>query len=603
MAELNPRLHLRVGEIIRERYRILGELGSGGYATVYRAAQLNLGDREVALKVLAPRGRQSQNMPVAVERFLREARAAASIEHPNVVAIYDVDFLEDGRPYIVMQRVNGHSLSNEIDEFGPMHPARVLPRFQRTLAALGKAHDMGIVHRDIKPANILLTHPGAEEEEFKLIDFGVAHLQEEDQKTLTQVHTRVGTARYLAPEYLRFSVVTPALDVYQMGLVLAEMITGEPANPGDRTADLLQAARRGAVDVPDRLWDSSLGPVLKRALALEPADRYPNATAFRRALKMVDVAGVPTFSDGAQIRRRPSDSISRQRSGVLLADTGAHDVSQTRPKDGNTFTLAGGQLPSLTPSPWLTPVHELEESAVTKVARPAMVAPIVVPAAPREPEPTPLMVPVAPPTRPALATAVAMSAGVLFVAALGVMAIGLFFVAAEPGGASGPAEPESVVHAEAPATPIQDRVVSIVAEPRTALFQRGDDKLGVGSARIVFKGADRTPRRITVQAPGFKGTGVLVDPKGPGKLIVRLQPMAKVVEAPDPASVDEAAANAEQPAPPAAGSGNGKAPAASSDPPAAPRSNEKGSRPSRVRKTPKPSSGTKERPKRFRILE
>lgn len=597
----SSKVKLKVGEVIRERYRILGELGAGGYATVYRAAQLNLGDREVAIKVLAPKGRQRQNMQVAVHRFLREARAAASIEHNNVVAIYDVDFLEDGRPYIVMQRVDGHSLSNELDDYGPLEPARVLPRFCRTLAALAKAHDIGIIHRDIKPANILLTDPGSDEEELKLIDFGVAHLQEEDHKTLTQVHTRVGTARYLAPEYLRFGVVTPALDVYQMGLVLAEILTGEPANPGDGTAELLQRARRGELSLNPRLMESPLGAVLERALATEPADRYPSATEFRRALKKVDPATVPVFADTTSPRRRRSDSMSRQLSGPLVADTGVHQVGGNG--DEGTATLAVRKFPPRAQDGGTAPTLANRVGAVS----PAQLVPTKI--AVIEPSATQ-------PATPRLGEErsnrfLIVSVGVLgtafLVLAVLVAVAGAKYVSeADPAVATASAEAPKEVAPVAAQKPARAVVIGLIAHPKEAEIFAGETRLGTGTARVVFPASDQKPRRLVVRAPGHAETGVLVDPRGPSRLQVRLEPapsapaQAPGVVAPDgevpPAVVPQAAAE-EKPA--------GAEPDPSQEPTevkVAPR--KKSPRGTRPRKTPKAAPDkNKGRPKGFRILE
>jgi len=180
------------------------------------------------------------------------------------------------------------------------------------LGALGEAHQAGIVHKDIKPTNLFLADPGTRKETLKLVDFGIAHIaQTEDENRLTKTGYMLGTPQYMAPEYVEEQQVSPALDVYQMGLLLVELLGGRPVvqevNPWK--CALMHVSRE--LSVPVQLLSSPLGPVLEKALALKPEDRYPTATEFADALELVDVTQVPTLSIGAESRflQTPSSEV------------------------------------------------------------------------------------------------------------------------------------------------------------------------------------------------------------------------------------------------------------------------------------------------------
>ncbi|MEL6181529.1 MAG: serine/threonine-protein kinase, partial [Myxococcota bacterium] len=218
---------IKEGTILDQRFQIQGVLGKGGFATVYKARQLNI-DRPVALKILGIRpGKDDEELELFTRRFFLEARSAANINHPGVVTIFDHGVTEGGVPYISMELLDGHTLDTELAHSGPMDPTRALPLFIRCLDALKAAHVMNIVHKDLKPPNLFLTKPGSVVESLKILDFGIAAMANADQdERLTSTDQYIGTAAYCAPEYYQKGLVTPALDVYQMGLVLAETLMG-----------------------------------------------------------------------------------------------------------------------------------------------------------------------------------------------------------------------------------------------------------------------------------------------------------------------------------------------------------------------------------------
>ncbi|MEL6179308.1 MAG: serine/threonine-protein kinase [Myxococcota bacterium] len=282
---------LPAGARIEDRYIIEGVYGVGGFATVYRATEeasdAHPDGRPVAIKLLHA-DLDDATIEESVQRFLREARAISSIAHPGVVNVYDVGRLADRFPYIVMEPLDGRDLSKALDEDGPIPPSRLLPMFIVCLDALAEAHAKGIVHRDLKPENLILSLNGAS---LKIIDFGIVRL-DRDNVTLTRTGRRVGTPRYLAPEYIKDGTVTPQIDVYQMGLSLIEGMTGRRVVTARNPLDAALAHIAGDLNIPRGLLDGPLGPVLHSALSLKPRGRYAEAGAFANALRQIDPASV-----------------------------------------------------------------------------------------------------------------------------------------------------------------------------------------------------------------------------------------------------------------------------------------------------------------------
>ena len=279
-----PSRSLPIGTVVDGRYEITGLLGQGGFATVFRARHVHIGS-EVALKILDLKlGKTEKEF---VERFIREAQIASRIKHPNVVNIYDFGFAgSQDRPYIAMELLVGHELSDEIQERGPLTPKRALKLFLPALEALQQGHELGIVHKDLKPANLYITNPESPQEILKILDFGVARIDAADMAKLTGTGEILGTPNYLAPEYIQQQIVTPALDVYQMALILAEAISGERAVSGNPyTAVMLHCS--GQLQIPEVLKRGAIGDIFNRALSINHLQRYPNAGAFAAGLKSV----------------------------------------------------------------------------------------------------------------------------------------------------------------------------------------------------------------------------------------------------------------------------------------------------------------------------
>ena len=269
---------------------MLGRLGVGGMATVYLAEDSSLG-RKVALKVMAERYAEDGEF---VERFRREAQAAARLNHPNIIAVYDRGEA-DGRPYIAMEYLQGRTLKQVIQAEGPLPPERAIAIAMQVLAGLRYAHEHGVVHRDVKPHNVLVGDDGR----IKVTDFGIAHAGDPQ---MTEVGSIVGTAQYLSPEQARGRGVGPQTDIYSLGVVLYEMLAGRVPFEGDSSvaiamqhvSDEAPPLRALAPDVPE-----SLALVVAHAMLKDPAQRYGSADEFAADLDRVRRGLVPVAATAA----------------------------------------------------------------------------------------------------------------------------------------------------------------------------------------------------------------------------------------------------------------------------------------------------------------
>jgi CHASE2 domain-containing sensor protein len=273
-------------------YRIEAVVGRGGMGVVYRASQLAL-ERPVAIKLIATERAQD---PVFRERFEREARLAASIEHVNVIPVYEAGE-DDGLLYIVMRLVDGIDLAQVLDRGGALEPARSARLVGQLAAALDAAHARGLVHRDVKPANVLLTLD--EPEHLYLTDFGVA-LQVGPGAGLTNAGGWVGTLDYLAPEQVRGEPADAAGDVYALAGLLFQCVTGEVPFPRDSDAAKLWAHVNAPPPAPSTLrpdLPAAIDDVVARGLAKDPGERYRSATEL--ACACAEALGVPSLPRAA----------------------------------------------------------------------------------------------------------------------------------------------------------------------------------------------------------------------------------------------------------------------------------------------------------------
>ena len=324
-----------IGSVLGGRYRLVELLGQGGMATIYRARDAQL-DRDVAVKLLRTEfGRD----PDFLARFRDEARAAASLNHPNIVAVFDFGE-EDSGPYIVMELIDGQDLASILRENGPLPPRQAARVSAEVAKALHAAHVRGIVHRDVKPSNILVGRDGR----VKVADFGIARALAESQITLPG--TTMGSVHYFSPEQARGEPATQASDIYALGIVLYECLTGQRPFSGDGAAAVALArltttpprpsALRAAVpagpgpDRPARRWRSTR------------PHRYASAAAMASALEgwLADPAAA-----AAPRRGRPRRVPRSGRGDRRLAQARAQPPSRTRPTPTRAAPACAGPPP------------------------------------------------------------------------------------------------------------------------------------------------------------------------------------------------------------------------------------------------------------------
>jgi eukaryotic-like serine/threonine-protein kinase len=274
--------------VLHERYRITEPLASGGMGKVFCATDERLG-RTVAVKLLRDDLAHDERF---VERFRREARAAASLSHPNVAGVYDYGE-DNGQHFIVMEYVEGRDLARLLREDGPLSSDRAARIAAQAADALGHAHSAGLVHRDVKPANVIVM----EGDRVKVTDFGIARAA--GDATLTATGSVLGTAHYLAPEQAEGNPAGPPSDIYSLGIVLYEMLTGALPFTGDSALAVAMRHVNDDVPAPSQLNDSVPAPldsIVARATAKDPANRFPDARSMAVALTE---AAAPTGGNGA----------------------------------------------------------------------------------------------------------------------------------------------------------------------------------------------------------------------------------------------------------------------------------------------------------------
>ena len=273
----------RKARIIGDRYQLGRIIGRGGMATIHEAMDLRL-ERPVAVKLLRPEAAADADL---ADRFRREALAATVLRHPNIVACLDTG-TDQGQPYLVMDLVEGEDLAARLKRGGRLAPAQAGRIALDVARALGVAHVRGIVHRDVKPGNILL----AEDGRAMVTDFGIARLAADAEAA--KPGTTLGSVHYFSPEQARGATTTPASDIYGLGLVLYEALSGSRAFSGD-TTDAIALARIGAAPPSPRLVrpevPAELDAVVRRALGPDPDDRYANGNAMAAALEIGGAGG------------------------------------------------------------------------------------------------------------------------------------------------------------------------------------------------------------------------------------------------------------------------------------------------------------------------
>ena len=287
------------------KYEIVDRLGQGAMGVVYKAHDPLL-ERDVALKVMLPKVAEDAE---GKNRFEREAKAIARMVHPHVVTIFDLGYHTDGSPYIAMELLSGQDLQQALRQGTPLSLARKITIVRQVLDGLGRAHRAGIVHRDIKPANVFLTDDG----NVKIMDFGVAFTKSKD----TGRGVAVGTPDYMSPEQVSGASVDERSDLFSVGAMLCELVSGRRPFHGESLVSILYkiAHEEPRVDLPEGHEYEALGPILKKALVRDVAERYQTATEFDEVLEGYE-ASLPADS-GVAAPRDPATPGSRRRSRSL----------------------------------------------------------------------------------------------------------------------------------------------------------------------------------------------------------------------------------------------------------------------------------------------
>jgi serine/threonine-protein kinase len=342
-----------------DRYQVGELLGRGGMAEVHEGRDLRLG-RRVAIKILKP---ELARDPAFLARFRREAQSAAALNHPNVVAVYDTgeDVLGEGPsativPFIVMELVEGITLKELLHSGNRLVPERALEITSGILAALDYSHRHGIIHRDIKPGNVMLTTTGT----VKVMDFGIARASADAGHTGTSTQTVLGTAAYLSPEQAQGKPVDARSDLYSTGVVLFELLTRRTPFVGDAPVAVAFAHVNEPAAAPSAIDPSvppSLDPLVLKALAKDPADRYQSAVEFRADVERA-IAGVPMTQVLPAAAAFDSDA---------TAVLGAGDPDATAALGAAGLAAATGAMPPVIPGgagdPYVAPAAAVTTTA------------------------------------------------------------------------------------------------------------------------------------------------------------------------------------------------------------------------------------------------
>jgi serine/threonine protein kinase len=468
----------QIGDIIAGRYELVEQLGKGAFGSVFRARQLGI-DRMVAIKLLLPDAESVD--ATAVSRFEREAKLSSSLEHPNTITIHDYGEWE-GILYLVMEYVRGRSLQQLLRKDGAMDPERAVHILRQVLASLQEAHSRGIIHRDMKPGNIMLFDRVGQKDVVKVLDFGIARFVSNDDKhndpeavkqDLTVSGRIVGTPRYMSPEQVRGVGTCAASDIYSVGLIFYEMLTGRQAVSGDSTLSLiaLQLSPDQVIDPDDEKIPDLLAPLLLKSTAKDLPGRYDGAQAFLNDLNKLEKHFGALNAIPPKIPELPPD-------------VAMDEVFEESPRRGGGVSVglvAGGALllllllvgggailyTQLNPAPTPPPAPEVARADAPPAEPPAIKAPSVV-------DPPPVVVKEAPPD-----------------------------------------EAPPVV--EAPPA----RLVEVVSTPPGATVLRGDEALGVTPLKVAI--SPDGPQELALRRKGYLDARLSLDKDSADQLKVQLK--------------------------------------------------------------------------------
>jgi TPR repeat protein/tRNA A-37 threonylcarbamoyl transferase component Bud32 len=285
--------HCPPGSIIAEKYLIESVIGKGGMAMVFKAKHL-LMERTVAIKMMLPECAADES---SAKRFQREAQAASSLSHPNVINVYDFGVIDGDKPYIVMDYLEGVSLESVVEDNGPMPPSRAIPIMVQVCDAMNAAHEAGIIHRDLKPSNIMLTNTKKKEDFVKVVDFGIAKMNDDNsqaQQKLTRTGQVFGSLVYMSPEQCMGKKLDNRSDIYSLGCVLFEILTAELPFVGDTvfetmTKHIQEAPPAIAPLISYSSCAAEIEEIINKSLAKDPDHRFQTMNEFKDALSKLKV--------------------------------------------------------------------------------------------------------------------------------------------------------------------------------------------------------------------------------------------------------------------------------------------------------------------------
>jgi serine/threonine protein kinase len=342
------------GRVIEGRYRILKILGEGGMGTVYAAEHVEIG-KGVAVKILHPQYSRQQDL---VERFRREARAASRIGHPHIIDVTDFGTTEDGCAYFVMEHLDGIDLADVLSHERRLEPMRAAQITMQICRALEAAHAAGVIHRDLKPENIFLVAREGKADFVKVLDFGIARSIGQDSSRLTNPGIAMGTPEYMAPEQAMGGLADRRSDVYSVGALLYEMVTGEPPHGEEASALKKQEPPRPPRELRPELTEE-LEIVILRALEADPAKRHQRMAALEYDLSKVQWGRARAVSDLLGLRgpdsRAEDSGGTRDRMPVVAAEaaSGPEAAPPQAPRTrsvapvGGVVARASGQVPAV----------------------------------------------------------------------------------------------------------------------------------------------------------------------------------------------------------------------------------------------------------------
>jgi serine/threonine protein kinase len=340
-----------IGRVVNDRYRIVGTIARGGMGKVYRAEQQPLG-RLVALKVLSP-NYTGDNDPEFHRRFFLEASIASKLSHPNTVTIFDYGKTEDDVYYIAMELLEGRTLHRLLREEAPLSAERTMHVARQICRSLREAHNLGVIHRDLKPANVFLLNHGDEADVVKVLDFGLVKNLLDKGEELTQTGLFMGSPKYMSPEQIRGDACDGRVDIYALGVMMYEMLTGKVPFDRQNSVNILMAHIHEEVPPLSRMNPNvhvppALEALVRKCMSKSTEGRYPSMEAVLTGLKQISgltatMSGefrAPDFNELSRSTELPLPTPILSR-GDLLGGGGRGSITEVDPRTISTFAAFG----------------------------------------------------------------------------------------------------------------------------------------------------------------------------------------------------------------------------------------------------------------------